>query len=292
MTTRETSSLGKQIRLNRLFNATSGRSFIVPMDHSVAIGPLGPAGHTDSVVGDLGGSGVNAVVLHKGRVRTVAPRRFTELALIVHLSASTDFGPDTTAKVLVGEVAEALRIGADAVSVHINIGSLTESRQLADLAHVAAECDRFGMPLLAMMYARGAAFEPGGAFAGQDGSIAALSHLAAVATDLGADLVKLPWAGSVAAMREVVANSPLPVYVAGGEPKGSLADVATFTSTVLDSGVAGLTFGRTVFAAPSPRAVARSIARLVHQPPTHLVAVSAEGRALGNIESERPQWTA
>lgn len=290
--TRETSSLGKQIRLNRLFNASSGRSFIVPMDHSVAIGPLGPAGHTDSVVAELGGSGVNAVVLHKGRVRTVAPRRFTELALVVHLSASTDFAPDTTAKVLVGEVAEALRIGADAVSVHINVGSPTESRQLADLAHVAAECDRLGMPLLAMMYARGPAFESSGAFAGQGGSTAVLSHLAAVATDLGADLVKLPWAGSVAAMREVVANSPLPVYVAGGEPKGSLADVAAFTSTVLDSGVAGLTFGRTVFAAPSPRAAARSIARLVHQPPTHLVAVSAEGRAVSNIESERPQWTA
>lgn len=288
MTMRHTASLGKQIRLSRLFNASSGRSFVVPMDHSVANGPLGPAGHTDSVVGDLGGSGVNAVVLHKGRVRTVDPRRFTELALIVHLSASTDFAPDTTAKVLVGEVAEALRLGADAVSVHINLGSVTESRQLADLAHVAEECDRLGMPLLTMMYARGPAFETGGAYAGLGGTAAVLSHLAAVATDLGSDLVKLPWAGSVAAMREVVASSPLPVYVAGGEPKGSLADVAGFTADVLDSGVAGLTFGRTVFAAPSPRAAARSIARLVHQP----VGTANPAPRLVPLESERPQWTA
>ncbi len=274
-----TASLGKQIRLSRLFNATSGRSFVVPMDHSVADGPLGPAGHTDTVVGELAGSGVNAVVLHKGRVRTVEPRKFTELALIIHLSASTAYAPDTNAKVLVGEVAEALRIGADAVSVHINIGSDTETQQLRDLAHVAAECDRLGMPLLTMMYARGPAFGSAGAYAGTAGTPAVLSHLAAVATDLGSDLVKLPWAGSAETMREVVANSPLPVYVAGGEPRGALADISTFTNEVLESGVAGLTFGRTVFAAQSPRAVARSIARLVHQP----------FAALG---SERPQWTA
>lgn len=264
------------------------------MDHSVAVGPLGPAGHTDAVVADLCGSGVNAVVLHKGRVRTVDPRRFAEVALVVHLSASTDYAPDSTAKVLVGEVAEATRIGADAVSVHVNVGSATESRQLSDLAHVAEECDRLGMPLLAMMYARGTAFGSAGAYAGQGGSAAVLSHLAAVATDLGADLVKLPWAGSVAAMQQVVASSPLPVYVAGGEPKGSLADVAAFTTSVLDSGVAGLTFGRTVFAATSPRTVARSIARLVHQPAAPRL-VTAELAPVGDYsttESERPQWTA
>lgn len=275
-----TAGLGKRIRLNRLFNATSGRSFIVPMDHSVAIGPLGPAGHTDAVVGELAGSGVNAVVLHKGRVRTVEPHRFTELALVVHLSASTDYAPDTTAKVLVGEVAEAVRIGADAVSVHVNIGSATESRQLHDLSRVAAECDRLGMPLLTMMYARGPAFDRAGTHHGQAATAQVLSHLAAVATDLGSDLVKLPWAGSAETMREVVANSPLPVYVAGGDPRHGIADVSAFTTEVLDSGVAGLTFGRTVFSAQSPRAVARSISRLVHQP------------FVTTLGSERPQWTA
>jgi hypothetical protein len=43
--------------------------------------------------------------------------------LIVHLSASTSLGPDPNAKVDVAEVEEAIRLGADGVSVHVNIGN-------------------------------------------------------------------------------------------------------------------------------------------------------------------------
>ena len=73
--------------------------------------------------------------------RTIAPRRPRHCGLVVHLSAGTAHAADTNAKVLVGEVEDALRLGADAVSVHVNIGSDTERRQLADLGTVAAACD-------------------------------------------------------------------------------------------------------------------------------------------------------
>jgi len=46
-------------------------------------------------------------------------------------------------------------MGADAVSVHINIGSDTEAKQLKKLGDVAEFCDFWGMPLIAMMYPRG-----------------------------------------------------------------------------------------------------------------------------------------
>ncbi|WP_308209053.1 hypothetical protein [Actinoallomurus purpureus] len=49
-------------------------------------------------------------------------------ALVVHLSAGTAYAADADAKVLVGEVEEAVRLGADAVSVHVNLGSDTEHR--------------------------------------------------------------------------------------------------------------------------------------------------------------------
>ncbi len=46
-------------------------------------------------------------------------------------------------------------MGADAVSMHVNIGAESEARMLADLGAVAVECMEWGMPLLAMMYPRG-----------------------------------------------------------------------------------------------------------------------------------------
>lgn len=103
--------------------------------------------------------GVDAILLHKGRVRSVPVDCFRRVALVVHLSASTEHAPDSDEKVLVGHVDEALRLGADAVSVHVNMGSSTEASQLADLGIVAGACVRWGLPLIAMIYPRGPGLE-------------------------------------------------------------------------------------------------------------------------------------
>lgn len=150
-----TASAGKAIRLGRLGATGRSRSLMVPMDHTFSNGPLGAADHTRETVRLLAGSGVDAVVLHRGRVRYVDPAAFEQMALVVHLSGSTDLALDVHAKTLVSGVEEAMRCGADAVSVHVNVGCETEREQLADFGRVSAECERLGMPLLAMMYARG-----------------------------------------------------------------------------------------------------------------------------------------
>ncbi|AFA73347.1 putative aldolase [Gordonia polyisoprenivorans VH2] len=248
---------GKAIRLSRIADPVTMRSQIVPMDHSVTVGPLGPTHHTERMVRLLADSGCDAVVLHRGRAQQVSSTAFATMGLIVHLSASTSLGPDQDAKVLVGDVDAALRIGADAVSVHVNVGSATETRQLQDFAAVSRECDALGVPLLAMMYARGPALpaKPAGT---------TLAHLAAIATDLGADMVKLDYAGSAEVMRAVVDSTPAPIYVAGG-PGRTDDEAIEFGAEVLTSGVAGLSFGRNIFDAADPFRVASSLADLVHR---------------------------
>ena len=46
-------------------------------------------------------------------------------------------------------------MGAEGVSVHVNIGADTEGQMLRDFAETAEDCRRLNVPLLAMMYARG-----------------------------------------------------------------------------------------------------------------------------------------
>jgi 2-amino-4,5-dihydroxy-6-oxo-7-(phosphonooxy)heptanoate synthase len=65
-------------------------------------------------------NGADAVVLHKGRVRFVDPACFRQMSLIIHLSASTIHAADVNAKSIVASVEECLRLGADAVSIHVN----------------------------------------------------------------------------------------------------------------------------------------------------------------------------
>src|SRR5208337_2660685 len=75
--------------------------------------------------------------------------------LIVHVSASTKLGGKPNLKVGVCTLEEAVRLGADAVSAHINIGSEDEGKMLEFLGSLSEQCDSYGIPLLAMMYPRG-----------------------------------------------------------------------------------------------------------------------------------------
>ena len=144
------------------------------------------------------------------------------------------------------------------MSVHVNVSSDTEPEQLADLGRVAHECERLGMPLLAMMYARGATTSP------EATSGRTLAHLAAIATDLGADVVKLDYAGTTEAMDQVVDSCPLPILVAGGPAAASDDAAVELGCRVAESRVAGLSFGRQIFGADDPSHVATALAAHLH----------------------------
>ncbi|NUT47681.1 MAG: fructose-bisphosphate aldolase [Saccharothrix sp.] len=247
---------GKALRLSRLSRFGDGRHLFVPLDHSVSDGPVTAGRAFTDLVSTLTDAGADAVVVHRGRVRSIDPAALHGAGLVVHLSASTRHGPDTDAKVLVAGVEDAVRLGADAVSVHVNIGSATEARQLADAGSVASECDRLGMPLLVMAYLRGPrVVDPHDA--------ADLAHVVNVAADLGADLVKTSWADPLGRLAEVVVASPIPVVVAGG-PSGS-GDLAEYAREVIAAGCAGLAVGRRVFEHPHPARAVNALAAVVHR---------------------------
>lgn len=248
----------KALRLARLSRPADGRFLFVPLDHSVSTGPVATADGFVDLVRDITEAGADGLIVHKGRARTIPPHLLTRCSLVVHLSASTVYAPDTTAKVLVGGVEDAIRLGADAVSVHVNIGSDTEAAQLADMGAVAAECDRWGMPLLAMIYLRGPRIA-------DPATPEKLAHTAGIAADLGADLVKIPLASPVSRMREVVEASPLPVIVAGGDAADGMT-LAGLASAALDAGCDGLAAGRRVFTSPSPRQAVSELAAIMHGP--------------------------
>lgn len=250
-------SFGADMRLRRLFGHDDGRLLVVPLDHSVTDGPIARGTLLSDLVGQLAGNGVDAVVLHRGSLRHVHHRWFVHTSLVVHLSASTSHAPDPDAKYLVSSVEGALRLGADAVSVHVNLGSQEESKQVADLAAVSDACERWNLPLVAMMYPRGPRIlnsrEP-----------ELIAHAVQLAADLGADLVKTVPAETSAEMADVVRDCPIPIIVAGGPRMGSTEAVLTHVRSALHAGAAGVAMGRNVFESPDPGAAARRIADLVH----------------------------
>lgn len=215
----------------------SGRAVIVPMDHGVSEGPL--AGLTDMgrAVSLVERGGASAVLLHKGVIKSL--RSPTRCGMIMHMSAGTKYAEDKNRKVLVTEVDQAIRLGADAVSVHVNVGgSQAEPEMLESLGNIADECDVKGMPLLAMMYARGKSVTS---------SAQEIAHAARIGGELGADIVKCPYTGDIDSMRHVTESCPVPVVIAGGPKCENDLDVLHMVEDAMTSGAAGISLGRNIF---------------------------------------------
>jgi len=144
--------MGKRIRLERIIDRKTKRTMIVPMDHGLSMGPIAGLEDMTSIINKIADGGANAVVLHKGIIRAGHRGYGKDIGLIIHLSGSTSLGPDPHSKVPVATVEEAISLGADAVSVHVNVGAENEPEQLQALGETAEICAAWGIPLFAMVY--------------------------------------------------------------------------------------------------------------------------------------------
>ena len=250
--------IGKAIRLERIINRDSGRTVIVPMDHGVTVGPIRGLENMARTVDNVVNGGATAIVIHKGIVAAGHRRSGKDVGLIVHLSASTSLGPDPNAKVDVAEVEEAIRLGADAVSVHVNLGAPTEMEMLRGLGRVGRKCTDWGMPLLAMMYTRGEKIK-------NQFDVKYVKHAARVGAEVGADIVKVVYTGSVRSFREVVQGCPVPVVIAGGEKMESEKELLEMVAASLRAGGAGVSIGRNVFQHRRPMRMVAAIGAVVHE---------------------------
>lgn len=249
--------IGKTIRTERIFNRETGKTIIVPLDHGVSVGPIKGLTDMRDTVTRIALGGANAVLMHKGIVACGHRARGRDIGLIIHLSASTALSPYPNAKKLVCTVEEAIRLGADAVSLHVNLGDETEAQMLEDLGHVTATASTWGMPVLAMIYARGPKvkneFDP-----------EVVAHCAHVGNELAADVVKVPYTGDRESFAAVCRGCAVPVVIAGGPKTKTTREFLTMIRHSLDAGGRGLSVGRNIFQDKNPRKLLQAVNRLVH----------------------------
>ncbi len=249
--------IGKMIRLERIIDRNSRKTVIIPMDHGVTVGPIEGLTDMRETVSKVVAGGANAILMHKGIVRAGHRGAGRDVGLIIHLSASTTLSPDPNAKELVCTVEEALKLGADAVSVHINLGAETDKEMLRQLGDVSSRCLLWQMPLVAMMYTRGPKIK-------NEFDVENVKHAARVGAELGADIVKVVYTGSVDSFREVVEGCPVPVVIAGGEKMDSDEDIFKMVEGALKAGAAGVSIGRNAFQHEAPEKMVAALCKMVH----------------------------
>lgn len=249
--------IGKRIRMERIINRNNGRTVIVPMDHGISMGPIDGLKDMKTAIHNVAEGGANAIVEHKGLVGEGHRGEGKDIGLIIHLSASTSLSPFPNVKTLVCSVEEAIKLGADAVSIHVNLGNGQEKEMLRDFGKVSYEARMWGIPLLAMIYPRGEKIK-------DEYDVAVIKHAARVGDEMGADIVKVSYTGSLETFREVVEGCSVPVVIAGGPKMDSDREILEMVKGSIEAGGAGVSIGRNVFQHKDPTRMVKAISAIVH----------------------------
>lgn len=226
----------------------------IPMDHGITNGPISGLEDVHRVIYDYQDAGLTCVLINKGIIKSMP--RPPKIGLIAHLSASTVLGPSPNRKMLIGSVEEVIRLGADAVSIHLNIGSKEEPEMLQKLGTISDQCDEWSVPLIAMMYPRGEnvkdPHDPG-----------IVAHAARIGAEGGADMVKTVYTGDIDSFRTVVRSCPVPIVIAGGPKATSDAEIMQLCYDAMEAGAKGITFGRNIFQHKDPFMIIRLLTDIV-----------------------------
>jgi DhnA family fructose-bisphosphate aldolase class Ia len=260
--------LGKQCRINRIIDPSTNKTVIVPVDDSLLFGPFSGLETMDSKLKDITGAKPNAVLAFRGAFRN-HPAYFENIPGIMNLTASTVKSIHTR-KIIIGSVVDAVRMGMDGVAAHVNVSSKYENEMLSNIGIIYRECERFGMPLIAIMYPRreGDGCDDNYEELRQSDpeSFAKLvAHSCRIAVELGADIIKTQFTGDVDTFRTVIeASKPIPVVIAGG-PKLKPLDALRNASDALNAGAAGISYGRNVFSRRKSSAFIFALKKVVHE---------------------------
>jgi len=250
--------VGKLIRLNRLFNRSSGRMVTIAIDHTISYGVIPDLENIQKVVDVLADAGPDAIMMHKGIIERCFAPHAGKVGLILQSAASSPYQPDM--ELPTADVSEAVALGADAISVAITIGGEDQPRQAERLGKVVCEARVVGMPVVAHCY-------PKGRFIPEDErfDVEHVLYAARVGAELGVDIIKTYYTGSPETFARVVDSVPAKVVAAGGPKVSDLDQMLSTVKDIMDAGAAGITYGRNVWQDPNPKGVIAALRAIVHE---------------------------
>lgn len=234
-----------QARLQHIL--PGGRGLWVPMDHGLSGYPEPGLDRMDEVIDAVIEGGADAVILQKG-VLTHHASRTGWGGFIAHLSASTVHGGNRSQlKVLVGSAQEAYDRGAVAVSGQVNLGDDYETEMLVDLGKLTEQAWAIDLPVLGMVYPRGENLR-----INPDDPTKGIAHAVRIAYEIGCNVAKVPWTGSLDSFKMVTSAAPIPVLIAGGGIGPTMEETLSMVRASMEAGGAGVCMGRRIFGSGDP----------------------------------------
>ncbi|MDP9367646.1 MAG: fructose-bisphosphate aldolase, partial [Chloroflexota bacterium] len=254
-----------QLRLGRLFNKQSGRSFIAAIDHGVTIGAATGAERAIETVETVIACEPDAVLIGPGLLPKTAhlfahrgaPAPVLRADFIINDPRLKDLGEGY--RVLVSPT-HAAHLGAEAFIMFLIMGP-EEGTMFVDnvraISQAAEEAHKIGLPLIVEAVLWGSRIKDK-----RDADL--LTWACRTAAELGADAIKTEWTGDVASMAKLIESVPAPVLVLGGPKSDNPETVIDATRGAMEAGAKGVTYGRNLWGADDPRQMGQRLREVIH----------------------------
>jgi fructose-bisphosphate aldolase / 2-amino-3,7-dideoxy-D-threo-hept-6-ulosonate synthase len=254
-------NVGKSLRLRRLIDPETGTSIMFAFSHGTSAPEVLPGLEEPiRVVEAAASGGADCVFLAPGMIEAVGQvAATTTLGVAVKVSATASRGGKPYQEVLTTSVERSLELGADAVVALIPFAPENEPEVISLTASLGETCGRWGMPFIAEAEYPNSYY--GTENFAETWGVPYLKRSARLCVELGADIVKSNWTGSVDTFAEIVESVPVPVVVAGGSRVSDL-DLLQNLHAAREAGAIGCSVGRNIFQHPAPERMVRAIAAI------------------------------
>jgi class I fructose-bisphosphate aldolase len=251
-------------RLGRLFNRASQRSFMVAFDRTLLEGPAPFGVDARTTLAKIVEAGPEAVLMGPGLIKQAgdlfAFHGAPAIVARIDLPLVAEFrvgGTELYEAAVDPQLAASL--GADAAVMCLIDGfddPQNFSRNLEAVRLAVESCHAIGLPLIveAVLW---------GQRNSDQTDAAKLARICRIAAEMGADLIKTQYPGSVEGMKQLTDGCPIPVLVLGGKATDSQA-VKSFTEGAIAGGGRGVIYGRNVWQREDVAGMARTLRDLVH----------------------------
>ena len=254
--------LGKEVRMSRLVNPKSNKMMAITVDHATSrgIAPLTGLHHVQDTIDKIILGRPDAMTLTKGIAEHCMWNHAGEVAMLMKISNYSPVAP--TKDTIFGTVDEAIRMGADAVSMGCMTLGDFQGEQFEAIGRVSEECMRKGMPLIGHVYPKGESVKPEDRTAWEN-----IAYCVRSACELGMDIIKTTYTGDPESMAKVVATVPstFRIVIQGGDACKTLDDYLQMTRDAMDCGVGGVTMGRFVWDYKDVTALVIALRYIIHE---------------------------
>lgn len=252
--------LGKAVRMSRLVNPKSNKMMAITVDHAISrgIAPMTGLQPIQKTIDAIVAGKPDAMTMTKGIAEHCMWQHAGKTSILLKCSSYAPVHP--TCDVVFGSVDEAIRMGADAVSVGAMVLGDHQDKQFAEIGKFSEECMAKGMPLIGHVYPKGETVPKDQQTAWEN-----IAYAVRSSAELGIDIIKTTYTGNPDTMAKVVELCPARVVIQGGDACKTLDDYLNMTREAMDCGVGGVTMGRFVWDYKDITALVVALRYIIHE---------------------------